>query len=84
MTKISNFGKQNSILGSVVPLAMFYIDTETSFVYVRIVCKNPSNAQEILKMKKKVFLTNFRKIVCKSFLLKMPIIFFRKEGGINF
>ena len=23
MTKISNFGKQNSILGSVVPLAMF-------------------------------------------------------------
>ena len=24
MTKISNFGKQNSTLGSVVPLAMFY------------------------------------------------------------
>ena len=27
MTKISNFGKQNSILGSVVPLAMFATNT---------------------------------------------------------
>ena len=31
MTKISNFGKQNSILGSVVPLAMFLLQPLSHF-----------------------------------------------------
>ena len=80
MTELKEHSREvSSAWIKILPNSLFYIDTETSFVYVRIVCKNPSNAQEILKMKKKVFPTNFSKIVCKSFLLKMPIIFFRKK-----
>ena len=55
------------------------MDTEKSFVDVRVVCKNPSNAQAISKMKKKVFSTIVCKIVCKSLVLKMPIIFLEEK-----